>query len=109
MTEHNLTLEICDNAEWLTVYGGFIARDEYGDELDTLAAASFVSRLESEIQRRLPGAVCVRPNGQRKLCHGWNGAGFTTKLGPVGSWDKFTAEQVQAIEEAIEAARPAVK
>ena len=107
MTEHNLTFEICDNAEWLTVYGGFIERD--GDDLDREAAASFVSRLESEIQRRLPEAVCVSPGGQRKLCHGWNGAGFTTKLGPVGSWGTLTAEQVQAIENAIEAARPGVK
>lgn len=107
MTEHNLTIEICGNAEWLTEYGGFIERD--GDDLDKEAAAGFVELLEIEIHKRLPDAEFVSPGGQRKLCHGWNGAGFTTKLGPVGSWDKLTTEQVQAIEEAIEAARLAVK
>lgn len=102
--EDPIELEICDNAEWLTVFGGHIDYDRDSGELDQTAAANFISRLESEIQKRLPEVVCTRAVGQRKLCHGWNGAGFTTKLGPVGSWSKLNPEQVRAIGEAIEAA-----
>ncbi len=100
--EPKITLEICDNHEWLTLYGS--VRDRNDDELDVESMREFRSLLETEIEKRLPQADCVRPRNGRTICHQWNGAHFTHKIGPVGTFANLTDLQVAAINEAVDVA-----
>lgn len=92
---HEVTLEICSNTEWLREMAG-LSLDRIADGLENDAAEEF----GREIDRRLSalGYGCISPRGQRVLYHGWNGANtFAHKLGAVGTFSPLSAEQQEEI------------
>ena len=84
----SIKFEVCCNAEWLEVFGGVITdADDYADNIMLALSAAF------------PGADIRPPRGQRATCHGWHGANlFAHKIGPIGTFDDLTAEQVATAE-----------
>lgn len=95
------TLEINVSNEWLVEMSGVpfegIAEGDCDD-----AAEDF--RLD--LWNRLEDAgfdVCIPGRGRTTL-HGWNGASFLTKLGPVASFIELNAAEKQTANEAIDAA-----
>lgn len=104
-TREHITLEICSNTEWL--------RDNCGVDLDGIcgeweneAADDFGRRLTFDLANL--GYCVERAAGQRATCHGWNGANlFKHKLGPVGTFDDLTPEQLAEIEAAVSASATA--
>lgn len=107
MQNHEITLEVCSNVEWL--------RENAGLNLDRIADG-----MEDDAARKLGSEICSRledagyktcsAKGQRTMFHGWNGANtFTCKLGPVGTFDDLTAEQEAEIFELISAAQDSIE
>jgi len=90
-----IKLEVCENAEWWCVFGPLSG---ITDDRDAVADAC--SNLHAKLTDL--GFDTCSPKGQRILCHGWNGASLTHKLGPVGTFDDLTAGQIDLILTAVE-------
>ena len=97
MNNGDITLEICSNTEWLTVFGPVESTD-FSNE----ACQFFLSKLHGSLIDL--GYETKSPRGQRILCHGWNSAQFNHSLGAVGTFDPLTNEQQNEIIEAVTAA-----
>lgn len=87
-------LEICNNEEWLRVYGGYTYKDkndegEEGDEeFNASAFDEYVENVKSMFDEEYTDFVAAK--GQRIMCHGWNGAHFTYRNGGIGTFDVLT-------------------
>lgn len=100
------TLEINTNNEWLRVFSSLdfstIPEDDHKD-----AADDFTATLRSKLEDR--GFDVERAQGQRSLCHGWNGANtFRHKIGPVGTFEELTEAEESTIQAAIDEAEAAM-
>jgi hypothetical protein len=95
-------LEVCDNTEWLRNHClGVIDRDA------NVAAGKLSERIRDGLIAA--GFDPTSPQGQRKLCYGWNGAQFAWSYGPVGTFDTPTEEQKRKIEKVVDNAKDSVR
>ena len=89
--ERKPLIEYCTNDEWLHVYGNYEDEsDEYG--VDTQRWESdkkemFTRFTDDVVEVEFDGA-----RGQRIMCHGWNGAGFSHRSGGFGTFCALTEE-----------------
>ena len=80
-------IEVCGNNEWLRVYGGYEPEEDTGnDEIDEKKFSEDCEKMENSF----PEAEFIGAVGQRILCHGWNGAGFTHRACGHGAFDVLT-------------------
>lgn len=96
--------EVCSCTEWVREHDldkDGIDEDDWDDAAKCYASAVYNGLREKGFDRSWPG-------GNRSLYHQWNGAHFATKRGCVGSWQKLTEEQIEAIDEIRKAAQAEV-
>jgi len=99
------TVELCTDREWLEV---FSAIDFEGIEFIDDAASEFINTLDDKLIDA--GFEVVFARGQRRTCHGWNGANtFEKLLGPVGSFDDLTNDECEMIQECIDFAEESMR
>lgn len=103
---NEITLEVCTNTEWLRE-NCLLNLDVILDGAENEAADAIGDAIMDRLASR--GYQIERARGQRTQYHGWNGANtFAHKLGPVGTFDRLTGEQIEEIEAAIGEAREVV-
>ena len=91
------TLEVNTNNEWLRVFSP-IDFDGIAQEDVDLAANEFYDNLTLALESA--GFTAIPARGQRRTLHGWNGANtFKHLLGPVGSFDSLTTEEIDTIQD----------
>lgn len=91
-------VEICTDSEWLVVYGPLSELGHESTHQDE-AATEWFSAVSRRLEREL-GVDTVRAQGQRTLCHGWNGANtFARKGSGLGTFDGFCDEVWDMAEE----------
>lgn len=106
-------IEICTNDEWYRVFGPL----ECGVEDDTEEATKEYQRVaidRLEMDDRAAEFEIVTAQGQRMMCHGWNGAQWENRatgagyhIGGIGTFAALTDEEIAAIDDAHEAATDA--
>ncbi len=93
------TLEFNTNNEWLVAFSS-VDFSEIPERDREKAADQFTFDLSRNLADK--GFNVERARGQRSTCYGWNGfRTFKHKLGPVGTFDDLTEEQINQIWEAI--------
>ena len=95
-------IEICEDKEWLELYGGLnlqengidlTFRDEVAGEYSASVYSMLInSKLFSESEWDF-----VSAKAQRSTCHGWHEARFTHKFGGLGTFENLTREQQEEL------------
>jgi hypothetical protein len=97
-----IQLEVCENVEWLTVFGP-LGRLDLSDHDTEVCAQNYCSKLHALLTEE--GFTTVNAKGQRITCHGWNGfRGFNQRFGNVGTFADLTPAQADSIVNAIDQA-----
>lgn len=90
-------IEICNNNEWLEVFGPLDGCDPIDE-----AAADWWHKLSDAIESEFPDVETQIPSGQRVLLHGWNGVNtFARKFSGIGTFDEFTDSEWDRITEIV--------
>lgn len=97
------TFEICTNHEALREYCGL----DFSELNDGVPGDTPYGTFLTELRHLLEdlGYETIHAKGQRSLCHGWNGANtFKHKIGPVGTFDELSAEDLMTVYNVIDVA-----
>ena len=95
----NKKLEIATNTEWLSDCS-FVDFEDVEDCYEDEAADCYINHVHDLLEDAGFETVCAK--GQRKTCHGWNGANtFKTKIGPVGTFEDLTKDEIETIYEKL--------
>tara|TARA_R100000353_G_scaffold173240_1_gene139345 strand:- start:878 stop:1210 length:333 start_codon:yes stop_codon:yes gene_type:complete len=94
---NNKTLEICENYEWI--------RDRYALQSEEESFLFFDALWEFLGDQ----FDLIRARGQRSTCAGWSGFNLGVKIGPVLSFDRLDAEQIEFVQQGIEYAEDRVR
>jgi len=90
-------IEICNNEEWLTVFGPLC--DLENTDCESEACRDWWTKLSNRIESRFSDVETQTPCGQRILCHGWNGANtFRRIFSGMGTFDEFSGDEWDEIE-----------
>ncbi len=102
------TVEFCTNDEWMRVFGPLDCgiEDDSSDMTNAYQSAA-INALRDD--PRASAFEVVAAQGQRILCHGWNGAQFTYQLGGFGTYADLTDDEKAALDEADDAGRAAAR
>ena len=91
-----MRVELCNNAEWLYLYGPLeedVTRE--GETADSVAELWW-DHAHDSIQQYLEeqGIDCdvTLPDPKRRSCHGWNGTKFKLKGAGAGTFSQFNEE-----------------
>lgn len=99
-------IEVCYSDEWLRVFGPL----DCGVEDDSEDASREYQSIAIRTLEADPRAVDFEIDwaiGQRRMCHGWNGAKFTFQSGGIATFADLTDDEKDAIYAADEAATAA--
>jgi len=90
------TLEVNQSEEWLRVLSP-LNFDGIAEEDRDAAASDYTDHLMLILKSA--GYHAIRTTYYRCTCHGWNEANtFRHKLGPVGTFDELTRQEIEQIE-----------
>ena len=91
-------LEIATNTEWIRVFSS-VDFEDVEDCYEDQAADCYINHVHNLLMDEFE---TVHAKGQRKTCHGWNGANtFKTKIGPVGTFEDLTKDEIETIYEKL--------
>lgn len=97
MTTNQRTIEVCSNNEWLVVYGPL---SDLGIEYSGNAQNEWFGEVCRRLDDEFGYGTASFAQGQRGLCHGWNGANtFARKGGGLGTFDSFTEAEWDRAQE----------
>lgn len=99
---NKIELEVCSNVEWLRNNCLGVIDNDADDAARELGFRVFAMLVGA-------GYSVENAKGQRVLFHGWNGAHFTWRCGPVGTFEDLTAKQKDEIEGIVAAVENGVR
>jgi hypothetical protein len=100
------SLEICHNTEWLVTFSHL--SDLFTDGCDEDIACLLVTRITDEVENQVDDIEVISPKPGRSTCHGWNGAQFRWRYGPVGTFGILTEREQDDISRAVDAAAASI-